>query len=194
MQQRAGWRTPHIAAGAAAPCRVSCRLPSRHVAAVHNAYVTQPPHARCFLSAGNEHDVHWAAQLAAQQYERAAEQLAAQQSRHAAAAEEQPVLPVPAARQSAPRPHHQRPAPSLQPQLVGAAADAAAAVRAIAAAEPALVQAPPRYSTHTCIGGKPDDNWHGTTCKFDNVCLDAATGQFEYYLDPAVAGGELRLV
>lgn len=28
-----------------------------------------------------------------------------------------------------------------------------------------------------------------TTCKFDNVCLDAATGQFEYYLDPAIVGG-----
>lgn len=31
------------------------------------------------------------------------------------------------------------------------------------------------------------------TCKFDNLCLDAATGQFEYYLDPALVGGELCL-
>ncbi|KAL4442053.1 hypothetical protein ABPG77_011314 [Micractinium sp. CCAP 211/92] len=43
---------------------------------------------------------------------------------------------------------------------------------------------PPRYSTHTCIGEKFYDNWHSATCKFDSMCLNASTLEWEYYVDP----------
>lgn len=42
---------------------------------------------------------------------------------------------------------------------------------------------PPRYSTHTCIGPKPEDRWQAATCKFENMCLNASTLEFEYYMD-----------
>lgn len=43
---------------------------------------------------------------------------------------------------------------------------------------------PPKYSTHTCIGQKFDDAWQMATCKFDNICLNTSTLEFEYYQDP----------
>ncbi|EFN58307.1 hypothetical protein CHLNCDRAFT_142310 [Chlorella variabilis] len=46
----------------------------------------------------------------------------------------------------------------------------------------------PKYSTHTCISQKFYDNYHQATCKFDNVCINASTRQFEYYVDPAYSG------
>lgn len=48
---------------------------------------------------------------------------------------------------------------------------------------------PQRYSTHTCVGEKFYDNWHSATCKFDNMCLNAATLEWEYYVDPDLPGG-----
>jgi hypothetical protein len=142
------------------------------------------------LYAGGEEDVHWAAQATVRQYERAAAQVAARQSAHAAVADQQ-AHQASAGTNAKQQPHQQRPVHPLH--STGMTADAAAVVEAIAAAEPSVVQeVPPRFSTHTCVGGKPEDNWHSTTCKFDNVCLDAANGQFEYYLDPAVVGGGAR--
>ncbi|GAB4817394.1 hypothetical protein N2152v2_004440 [Parachlorella kessleri] len=43
---------------------------------------------------------------------------------------------------------------------------------------------PPKYSTHRCLGGKFDDEWVTSTCKFDNVCLNSSTLEIEYYADP----------
>jgi hypothetical protein len=40
---------------------------------------------------------------------------------------------------------------------------------------------PPRYSTFTCIGPKPDDRWQAASCKFENVCLNSTTDEFEFY-------------
>ena len=50
----------------------------------------------------------------------------------------------------------------------------------------------PRYSTHTCIGEKFYDNWHSATCKFDHMCLNASTLEWEYYIDPELPGGSCR--
>jgi len=49
------------------------------------------------------------------------------------------------------------------------------------AAEEASWEVPPRYSTHSCLGPHFDDNWRAASCKFDNVCLNASTLEFEYY-------------
>lgn len=96
--------------------------------------------------------MHWATQLAERQYER----VAVRQSTHAATNHEH-TQQVSAAERSTQRPQHQMPVITVQPSSAGAGAGA---ITAISVAEPSLVDAPPRYSTHTCVGGKPEDNWH----------------------------------
>ena len=99
--------------------------------------------------------MHWATQLTERQYER----VAVRQSTHAATNDERHTQQVAAAKRPTPRPQHQRPVSTVQ--AAGAASGAGAgAAKAISAAEPSSVDAPPRYSTHTCVGGKPEDNWH----------------------------------
>ncbi|PSC71910.1 Carotenoid cleavage dioxygenase 8 [Micractinium conductrix] len=41
----------------------------------------------------------------------------------------------------------------------------------------------PRYSTHSCVKGRFGRNWRQATCVFHNLCLNATTLRFQYYVD-----------